>query len=145
VSKPATQRFRLDPRHPAQASAEELAALDARSEAELLAAAEADPNNLPLDEAMLTRMLPVVDVRRLRRRLGLSQRAFARRYRLSVGTVRDWEQGRSLPDQPARVLLNLIERDAARVAQTLDELLAQITPENLPESFDVRPVGGEAL
>jgi antitoxin component of MazEF toxin-antitoxin module len=28
---------------------------------------------------------------------------------------------------------------------TLEELLAGITPENLPESFDVRPVGEEAL
>lgn len=28
---------------------------------------------------------------------------------------------------------------------TLEELLAGITPENLPESFDDRPVGEEAL
>lgn len=145
MSKLATQRFRLDPLHPPQASAEELAALDARSDAELIAAAKADPDNPPLDEAMLARMLPVVDVCRLRRRLGLSQRAFARRYRLAIGTVRDWEQGRTVPDQPARVLLSLIERDAAAVAQTLDELLAGITPENLPESFDDASVGEEAL
>lgn len=139
------RRFRLDPLNPPRASAEELAALDARSDAELVAAAESDPGNPPLDEATPARMLPVVDVRRLRHRLGLSQRAFARRYRLSPGTVRDWEQGRTLPDKPARVLLNLIERDAAGVAQTLDELLPGTTPENLPESFDVRPVGEEAL
>lgn len=28
---------------------------------------------------------------------------------------------------------------------TLDELLARITPDNLPESYDDRPVGEEAL
>jgi len=34
----------------------------------------------------------------------------------------------------------------ARSAEpTLEALLAGITPENLPESFDVRPVGEEAL
>lgn len=32
-----------------------------------------------------------------------------------------------------------------KVEPTLDELLAGITLENLPESFDVRPVGEEAL
>lgn len=115
------QRFRLDPAHPPQASPGELAALDARSDAELAAAAEADPDNPPLDDAMLARMLPIVDVRRLRQRLGVSQRTFAERYRLPLDTVRDWEQGRTLPDQPARALLTLIERDAAAVARALDD------------------------
>jgi putative transcriptional regulator len=114
------QRLRLDPRRPPEASAEELAALDARTEAELAAAAKADPDNPPLDERMLARMLPAVDVRWLRQRLGLSQRAFAQRYRLPLGTVRDWEQGRTLPDQPARVLLAVIEREPAAVSRALE-------------------------
>lgn len=114
------QRFRLDPTDQPRATRQELAALDARSDAELTAAAEADPDNAPLDDAMLARMLPIVDVRQLRRRLGISQSAFARRYRLPLGTVRDWEQGRTMPDQPARVLLALIERDAAAVARALE-------------------------
>ena len=59
------------------------------------------------------------DVKGVRRRLGMSQQRFARSFGLSVGTVRDWEQGRSLPDRPARVLLRLIERDPERVLQTL--------------------------
>jgi putative transcriptional regulator len=108
------QRLRLDPRRPPAASPEELAALDARTQAELAAAADADPDNPPLDERMLARMLPAVDVRRLRQRFGLSQRAFAQRYRLPLGTVRDWEQGRALPDRPARVLLAVIERSRRR-------------------------------
>ena len=42
-----------------------------------------------------------VDVRALREKLDLAQPEFARRYGLSVGTFRDWEQGRSGPDKPA--------------------------------------------
>jgi putative transcriptional regulator len=110
------QRLLLDPRQPLAASPEELAALDARTDAELAAAAETDLDNPPLDE----RMLPAVDLRQLRQRLGLSQRAFAQRYRLPLGTVRDWEQGRTLPDQPARVLLAVIEREPAAVSRALE-------------------------
>jgi transcriptional regulator with XRE-family HTH domain len=41
--------------------------------------------------------------------LGLSQAAFATRFHLSERTVQQWEQGRALPDRPARVLLRTIE------------------------------------
>ena len=51
------------------------------------------------------------DVRAIRARLKLTQPAFAKRFGLAVGTVRDWEQGRAVPDQAARVLLRVIERD----------------------------------
>lgn len=36
-----------------------------------------------------------VDVRAIRRRMGLTQAAFADRFGFSLGTLRDWEQGRS--------------------------------------------------
>jgi putative transcriptional regulator len=44
-----------------------------------------------------------------------------RRRTLSVGTVRDWEQGRALPDGPARVLVKLIERNPDIVLETLQD------------------------
>ncbi len=50
-----------------------------------------------------------VDVKALRARLGLAQPEFAARFGLSVSTLRDWEQGRSVPDGPAQVLLRVIE------------------------------------
>jgi len=59
------------------------------------------------------------DVRAIRRRLKLTQPAFARRFGLSVGTVRDWEQGRAVPDQAARVLLRVIETDPAAVQRAI--------------------------
>jgi putative transcriptional regulator len=45
--------------------------------------------------ADLKAMRRVSPVKKLRWKLGLSQRAFARRYGIPLGTLRDWEQGRS--------------------------------------------------
>lgn len=59
------------------------------------------------------------DVRAIRTRMKLTQPAFARRFGLSVGTVRDWEQGRAVPDQAARVLLRVIEADPAAVQRAI--------------------------
>lgn len=50
------------------------------------------------------------DVRAIRRKLGISQAQFARRFGFSVRTVQEWEQGRAIPDRPARILLRVIER-----------------------------------
>ena len=61
-----------------------------------------------------------VDVKALRARLELAQPEFARRYGLSVGTVRDWEQGRSVPDTPAQVLLRVIEAEPEIVRRVLE-------------------------
>jgi putative transcriptional regulator len=41
----------------------------------------------------------------LRRALALNQEQFAARYHMPLGTLRDWEQGRSEPGQPARAYL----------------------------------------
>lgn len=49
-----------------------------------------------------------IDVAAIRRRTGKTQDQFARAYHLPLGTLRDWEQSRSQPDAPARVLLSLI-------------------------------------
>lgn len=59
------------------------------------------------------------DVRALRERLGLSQEAFAERFHLSLRTIQDWEQGRRIPEGPARVLLQVIERDPEAVERAL--------------------------
>jgi putative transcriptional regulator len=51
---------------------------------------------------------PIVDVRSVRQKLGLSQSKFATRFGFTAATVRNWEQGRTQPDGPARVLLAVI-------------------------------------
>lgn len=63
-----------------------------------------------------------VDVKALRTRLDLAQPEFASRYGLSVGTVRDWEQGRTIPDRPAQVLLRVIEAEPELVRRVLERI-----------------------
>ena len=50
-------------------------------------------------------------IKRIRARLDLAQPAFAELLRVSVATLRDWEQGRTAPSGPAEYLLELAERD----------------------------------
>lgn len=64
---------------------------------------------------------PGGDVAAIRKRTGLSQAAFARQVGVSLGTLRNWEQGRRCPDGPARVLLALLDKDPGIVARTLSE------------------------
>ncbi len=62
------------------------------------------------------------DVRAIRRKLRLSQAQFAKRFGFSVRTIQEWEQGRALPDRPARILLRVIERSPKTVARAVAEL-----------------------
>lgn len=59
-----------------------------------------------------------IDVKAMRARLGMTQKEFSDTFKIPVGTLRDWEQGRRAPDQPSRMLLRVIEREpqAARRA-----------------------------
>jgi putative transcriptional regulator len=45
----------------------------------------------------------------IRYKLGLSQTEFAQQSGFSVRTVQQWEQGRAIPDRPARILLRVID------------------------------------
>jgi putative transcriptional regulator len=53
------------------------------------------------------------------RALALTQEEFAARYHIPRGTLRDWEQGRSQPDQPAKAYRIVIARDPKGVARAL--------------------------
>ena len=55
----------------------------------------------------------------IRRALGLSQDEFARHYRIPIGTLRDWEQGRAEPDAAARAYLLVIAREPDIVPRAL--------------------------
>jgi putative transcriptional regulator len=83
-------------------------------------AARADPDAQPLSGADLRRMKRTPRVRMIRRALELTQEEFATRYQIPLGTLRDWEQGRSEPDQPARTYLRLIASDPVQVNRLLN-------------------------
>jgi putative transcriptional regulator len=59
------------------------------------------------------------DVRSLRERHGLSQSKFAILMGISVGTLRNWEQGRRKPEGSARVLLKVVERHPEAVFEVV--------------------------
>jgi putative transcriptional regulator len=84
------------------------------------AAARSDPDNPLLTPERLASMKPVPRVKSLRRALRLTQEEFAERYRIPVGTLRDWEQGRTEPDAPARAYLLAIAGDADGVMRALN-------------------------
>ncbi|MCO4054020.1 MAG: helix-turn-helix domain-containing protein [Bosea sp.] len=60
-----------------------------------------------------------IDVRRVRDKLGMTQRQFAARFGLKLDTLRNWEQDKRCPDATARVLLTLIDRDPEMVKRAL--------------------------
>jgi putative transcriptional regulator len=83
------------------------------------AAALSDPDAQPLTEEQLKRMKRVPRVKTLRRALGLTQEEFGARYQIPLGTLRDWEQGRTEPDQPTRAYLKVIASDPEGVRRAL--------------------------
>jgi putative transcriptional regulator len=93
------------------------------TDAEIARQIAADPD-LPPDVSnwtgwRLVRGTSTPDVRAIRRRLRLSQAAFATRFGLSVRTVQQWEQGKAAPDGPARVLLLVIAHAPEAVERAL--------------------------
>lgn len=86
---------------------------------EVTAAALSDPDGQPWTEEELARVRFVPRSRTLRRALRLTQQQFAERYHIPLGTLRDWEQMRSEPDQAARAYLKVIARHPDLVAETL--------------------------
>jgi putative transcriptional regulator len=86
-------------------------------------AARAGPDAPPMTPEELKRARLVPRVKTLRRALGLTQEEFAGRYRIPLGTLRDWEKGRSEPDQPARAYLTVIAHDPEGVRRALQKKL----------------------
>ena len=90
------------------------------SEEEVEVAARSDPDAQPWTPEELSRVRRIPRTKTLRRALGLTQEEFAARYHIPLGTLRDWEQGRSEPDQPARAYLTVIARDPEGVRRALE-------------------------
>lgn len=100
--------------------------LDAATEADIAGQAAQDGTG-PLSEAEISAMLrdgdavaeTPVDVADIRNRMGLSQERFAALFRISLHTLRNWEQRRRTPEGPARTLLLVIEREPEAVIRAL--------------------------
>ncbi len=66
------------------------------------------------------RVVTPLDVAAIRAKTGLSQERFARAFQISPHTLRNWEQGRRLPQGPARALLLAIDRAPEAVMRALE-------------------------
>jgi putative transcriptional regulator len=89
------------------------------SDEEIEAAAAADEDNPPLTASELLTAPRAPRVKTLRRALRLTQEAFAERYMIPLGTLRDWEQGASEPDGAGKAYVRAIIGDPEGVAKAL--------------------------
>ena len=84
------------------------------------AIAWANGEDVPVRVTMVTvERTPAIDVRSVRGKLGLSQSQFAARFGFTPATVKNWEQGRTQPDGPARILLAVIAHHPEAVEDAL--------------------------
>ncbi|KAA6456284.1 XRE family transcriptional regulator [Acidobacteria bacterium AB60] len=102
------------------------AAVAALTDAQIHAAALSDPDAQPIplgtdEELEILGLRRVVNTHKLRARLKMTQEQFASTYRIPIGTLRDWEQGRKFPDAPARAYLTVIARNPEAIADLLGE------------------------
>jgi putative transcriptional regulator len=86
---------------------------------EITAAARLDPDNPPRQDYAAGRLKRVPKVKVMRRALGLTQEEFSARFRIPLGTLRDWEQGKAEPDQAARAYLTVIARNPEAVIEAM--------------------------
>jgi putative transcriptional regulator len=86
---------------------------------EVVARALADPDAQPKSEDWLASVPRVPRIKTIRRALGMTQEEFAERYLIPLGTLRDWEQGRTEPDQAAQAYLKVIAKEPETVSRAL--------------------------
>ena len=96
------------------------------TEAEIHAAAMADPDARPMTEAEWKAARRVPRTKTLRRALGLTQEEFSAKFQIPLGTLRDWEQGKCEPDQSTQAYLRGIAGDAAAVQKALQAAAAAV-------------------
>ena len=89
------------------------ALIKAAKEARAIARGEADPKTYRVH------VPPEIDVKGLRKALGMTQPEFAARYGFNVATLRDWEQRRSRPVEHSRAYLLLIKKNPMGVLKKL--------------------------
>jgi putative transcriptional regulator len=112
-------RFRLNPDAPPVLSKAERAHLEAMTDADITAAAQADADNPPLKRDEIARIEAARTVRRVRAGTGLSQARFAQAFRINVGRLRDLEQGRTMADSALLAYLRVIDQEPELVKRAL--------------------------
>lgn len=78
-----------------------------------------DPDNPPWTEEEMQRGLLGRSLRETRDKMALTQAQFAERFHINLARLRDWEQGRYMPDSAALAYLKVIAREPEAVMRAL--------------------------
>lgn len=87
-------------------------------------AAKTDKDALPSSKNKLKKFKRVnppalIDISHLRKKLHISQEQFAAYFGISKRTLQEWEQGRRIPNGPARALITVIAKEPKAVQRAL--------------------------
>lgn len=63
-----------------------------------------------------------IDTKRIRRKVNMTQEAFADYLDVPLGTLRGWEQGRRVPDGAARTLIRMVDADPEGVHKIMQKV-----------------------
>jgi putative transcriptional regulator len=89
--------------------------IDATSEADIRRQMREDDQ----EDGDLAGFAPVIPPQLLRRQLDMTQAQFAKALRVPLSTLRNWEQGRVLPDPAARSLLTIVAKNPKAALRAL--------------------------
>jgi putative transcriptional regulator len=90
---------------------------DGLSDADVERLIAEDPDLAPATETLS----PLLAVRDVRRKLGLTQQQLARKLRVSLLTLRDWENGPGRTDPAIQALLRILDKAPETALRALDE------------------------
>ena len=96
----------------------------------------ADADSQPMTPEQLSRLRRAPSPRAIRERLKMTQEKFAREFQISVGTLRDWEQGLHLPDSAGTAYLRVIEQIPEAVKRALH---ASVPGRDVRVRYDIHP------
>lgn len=87
------------------------AAIDAMTDEDIARQVASNPDAAPLPQE--------VNVKEIRKATNLNQVKFAHMFGIKPATLRNWEQGRTEPEGPARTLLTVIKHNPKAVIEAL--------------------------
>ncbi|MFG1462258.1 helix-turn-helix domain-containing protein [Xanthobacter sp. DSM 24535] len=96
--------------------------LDAVIDADIERAAADDSDNPIASDEELSLAVLARSLRMVRKKLSLTQEQFSARFEIPLPTVRDWEQGRRMPETPSRSYLKAIINDPDAIERALHKV-----------------------
>src|SRR5260370_40190767 len=90
---------------------------DSFTDADIERMIDEDPDLAPRNETLV----PLLEARDVRRKLGLTQHKFAKKLGLPVATVRQWERDETPAEPVLQALLRILDRIPEPALRALDE------------------------